>query len=243
MKPILSVMTGASLLVVHSLMAEQLSSYTIRRTSTPIAIDAKLDEPAWQKAPLVGDFFFNWWTEGEKEKTDVRILWDDTNLYIAYFCHDKHISAYVTQRHGPVSKDDAVEVFISPNPNRLNNYYTFEINAIGTMLNRCKADWWTGGPTWDPTGVEYRTSFQDLAVREELPNDREWIVELAIPFANFARDATHTPPRDGDTWRLNLYRTGGITNRQDSSWSPIPPGPHSFHRPESFGVVQFSNHE
>jgi hypothetical protein len=40
---------------------------------------------------------------------------------------------------------------------------------------------------------------------------------------------------------MNLYRTGGITNKQDSSWSPIPPGAHSFHRPESFGVMRFSD--
>jgi hypothetical protein len=238
-------MKKAALIVslAHVLMAQQPSSYTIRRTSAPIVIDGKPDEAAWRKAPPMGPFIFNWWTDGEKEQTDVRMLWDDANLYVAYYCHDKHISAHITQRHGPVSKDDAVEIFISPDPVKITNYYTFEINAIGAMLNRCKADWWKGPPTWDPEDVQYRTSLPALTPREESPDDRDWTVELAIPLQNFARDAAHTPPRDGDRWRLNLYRTGGLTNRQDSSWSPIPPGPHSFHRPESFGIVQFSNNE
>ncbi len=113
------------------------------------------------------------------------------------FCHDKHISAFVTQRHGPVSKDDAVEIFVSPNPDKVTNYYTFEINAIGAMLNRCKTDWWHGGSTWDPEGVVYRTTFQGQPKKEESPDDDHWSVELAIPLSNFSHDAVHTPPQAG----------------------------------------------
>lgn len=82
--------------------------------------------------------------------------------------------------------------FFSPNPAKVRNYYTFEINAIGTMLNRCRTDWWTGPPTWEPEGVQYRTTFHGLASKEESSGDKEWVVELAIPFSNFSRDAAHT---------------------------------------------------
>lgn len=236
-----SKLLGAVLLFLgHSLSGQQLSHYTIYRTSSPVSIDAKLNERAWKNTPFLSAFHFNWWTQGNKEETDARMLWDAENLYVSYFCHDRHISASVTKRHGPVSNDDCVEIFISPNPEKVTNYYTFEINAIGTMLNRCKTSWWTGPPTWDPDGVRYRTSLQGRSVKQESPSDQSWIVELAIPLRNFSHDAAHIPPHDGDVWRMNLYRTGGITNRQDSSWSPIPPGPHSFHRPESFGTVRFS---
>jgi hypothetical protein len=236
-----STILGAVLFLLgHSLAGQQLSSYTVYRASSPISIDARLDDPAWRKAPLLSNFHFNWWTGGEKEKTDARMSWDKDNLYVSYLCHDRHISATVTKRHGPVSKDDCVEIFISPNPKKVTNYYTFEINAIGTMLNRCETSWWTGPPTWNPEGVGCLTSLQDLSVKQESPSDRSWIVELAIPLRNFSHDAAHVPPHDGDVWRMNLYRSGGITNRQDSSWSPIAPGTHSFHRPNSFGTVRFS---
>jgi hypothetical protein len=218
--------------------AQPFPRYEIYRMSSPIVIDGKLDEPAWQAAAPVGEFHFKSWKSGEKEGTIARMLWDDENLYVGYFCHDKHISAFITERHGPVSRDDCVEIFLSPNPEKVRNYYTFEINAIGTMLNRCRTDWWTGPPTWEPEGVRHRTSLDQLSQKEEEPGDSHWIVELAIPLKNFSRDAAHTPPADGDEWRLNLNRTGGITNRQSSTWSPLR-AEQSFHAPESFGWVRF----
>jgi putative heme-binding domain-containing protein len=222
-------------------LAQSPVEYRIHRAPSPITIDAKLDEPAWRFAPATSDFIFNWHTSGEKEPTEAKLLWDDENLYVSWRCTDRHISAYETKRHGPVSKDDCVEIFLSPNPAAPRNYYTFEINAIGTMLNRCRTAWWTGPPTWEPEGVAYRTTYHGLARKDESPDDREWIVELAIPLSNFSRDAAHTPPRDGDEWRINLMRTGGKTNMQQSTWSPIAAsGPRSFHTPENFGKVVFS---
>ncbi|MCZ2149093.1 MAG: c-type cytochrome [Bryobacterales bacterium] len=227
------------LLAIGPMSAAPAVEYHIQRAGSPITIDARLDEPAWRNAPPTSDFVFNWYTSGDKEPTEAKLLWDDDNLYVSWRCSDRHISAFERERHGPVSKDDCVEIFLSPNPAKVRNYYTFEINAIGTMLNRCRTDWWTGPPTWEPEGVQYHTTFHGLARKEESPGDKEWIVELAIPFANFSRDAAHTPPRDGDEWRLNLTRIGGQTNPQASTWSPIPPPSRSFHTPENFGKVVF----
>jgi hypothetical protein len=221
--------------------AEEPVHYDIYRTPSKIVIDGKLDEPAWQAAQSMGDFHFSWWKQAAKEQTVVKMLWDDENLYVGYYCHDKHISAYVTQRHGPVSKDDCAEIYVSPNPEKVKNYYTFEINAIGAMLNRCRTDWWTGPPTWDPEGVRYQTTFQGLPKKDESPDDDHWILELAIPFKNFAHDAARTPPRNGDQWRLNLNRTGGITGAEDSTWSPIPEPIRVFATPDAFGSVRFVN--
>jgi hypothetical protein len=111
--------------------------------------------PSWTSPPgarrlFFRHFHFNTWKSGEKEMTDARMLWDDNNIYVAYYSHDKHISAQVTEQHGPVSKDDCVEIFLSPNPEKVKNYYTFEINAIGAMLNRRRTDWWRGPATWEP---------------------------------------------------------------------------------------------
>ncbi len=136
-------------IVMRSGGAEPLPRYDIVRANSPIVIDGSSTMPLGS-APAVGDFHFNWWKEGEREPTIAKMTWDNDNLYVGYFCHDKHISASVTRRHGPVSKDDCVEIFLSPNTSKPKNYYTFEINAIGTMLNRCRTDWRSGPPTWEP---------------------------------------------------------------------------------------------
>jgi len=221
--------------------------YEIRRAPAPPVIDGKLDDAAWRAARRADRFHFNWWTTGEKEKTEVRLLWDDDRLYVGFRCYDRHISAAVTERHGPVSRDDCVEVFISPNPGppyrndgpKRPNYYGFEMNVIGTMLNFIRADWWTGGRTWEPEGVEMRTSHHGPLRKVDSPEDRLWTLEIAIPFRNFARDAAHVPPVDGDVWRLNLNRAGGTTNAQYSTWSPVRTAKPNFHVPESFGYVRF----
>jgi hypothetical protein len=226
-------------LLLSPLCGQPFARYGIERAVSPISIDGKLDDAAWKRAKPMSAWHFPWHKEGEKEPTESKMLWDDQFLYVSYLIHDRHISAYEKKRHGPVSKDDCVEIFIAPNAAKVRNYYTFEINTIGTMLNRCKADWWTGPPTWEPEGVQYRTSHQGLEKKEESPEDRYWTVEMAIPWSNFVKDAPNTPPRPGDEWRLNLNRTGGITNKQWSSWSPIGTPTPVFHTPEAFGYVRF----
>ena len=229
-----------TLLLVPGLgVAQDLPSYDIHRSPGPINIDGRLDEAAWKRVAPVGDFHFNWWTSGEKEKTVAKVLWDDTNLYVGYYCYDKHISANVTRRHGPVSRDDCVEAFVSPNPDKVRNYYGFELNVIGTMLNFIRGDWWRGGRFSEPLGVRRWTSHYGRSLKVDSRDDDHWILEIAIPFINFEKDAAHTPPHDGDRWRLNLNRAGGTTNPQYSTWSPVDTPRLSFHVPEAFGWVTF----
>jgi hypothetical protein len=226
---------------VIPLAAQSLPRYDIYRAAGRIVVDGKLDEPAWEQAPSAGDFHFNWWKEGEKEQTVAKILWDDENLYVGYYCNDKHIAAEVIERHGPVSLDDSVEIFLSPNPAKIRNYYGFEMNVIGTMLNFIRADWYQGPFNSEPEGVRLRTSHYGVRVKHDSPDDQHWILEVAIPLKNFARDAAHTPPREGDEWRLNLNRAGGKTNAQYSTWSPVKTERPNFHVPEAFGWVRFVN--
>lgn len=229
----------AGLCIVLPLCGQTEPRYDISRAQGRIKIDGKLDEAAWKRAEPVGDFHFNWWKEGEMEQTEAKMLWDDRNLYVSYYCHDKHISADVVQRHGPVSRDDSVEIFLSPNPAKPRNYYGFEMNVIGTMLNFLRADWYTGPFHWEPEGVTWRTSHHGMASKQDATGDTHWVLEIAIPFKNFVKDAAHTPPHDGDTWRLNLNRAGGKTNAQFSTWSPVMTDKPNFHVPESFGWVRF----
>ncbi|HYO82733.1 MAG TPA: carbohydrate-binding family 9-like protein [Bryobacteraceae bacterium] len=229
------------LVIATTLTCSAQKTYDVYRAVSPVTIDGKLDERAWRDAPSMGDFTFLWMKDGAKEQTIAKLLWDDENLYVSWQAHDKHISAYVTQTNGPVYQDDCVEIFIAPNPEKVKNYYNFEINAIGAMLSQARADWRLGELWWEPEGMRYRTSFHGRPKKDELPEDTQWVVEAAIPLSNFARDAVHTPPRNGDVWRLNLQRLGGKTDAQYSAWSPLPGDRPNFHQPEAFGIVRFVN--
>ena len=217
--------------------SEELPQYTAYQTTELITIDGVLDEIAWHSAPVVGKFVFPWWVTGEREQTEARILWDKTYLYVSYIATDKHISAVLTERDDPVSKDDAVEVFIAPDSSNVRNYFNFEFNALGTILDRSPLI--KRSSSWNAEGLKVGISI-DGTLNDETDVDSRWTTELAIPFQTFAGFAPALPPHDGDAWRLNLYRIGGEINGQFSVWSDTQTEKPQYHVPERFGIVYFS---
>lgn len=222
--------------------AEGRPEYTIYRAGTPIVVDGRLDEPAWVAAPDVGAFVFPWYESGKKEQTVAKMLWDDTHLYVAFICEDVHIWAEHTKRDSPVYKDDTVEVFTAPNPDRPHAYFNIEMNVLGIFLDQFHPD----GPgvqveeEWNGEGIQIKTSIAGT-LNDDSDEDQYWILEAAIPFRNFADVAKHTPPQSGDVWNLGLNRLGGKTNEQYSQWSASQTEKPQFHSPDDFGRVVFSD--
>lgn len=222
--------------------AGDLPQYSILRKSGPIVIDGKLDEADWTKAKSVGDFKFAWYTSGKKEQTVAKMLWDDQYLYVAYRCEDAHISATRTKRGSDVWLDDCVEVFASPNPDNLNDYFNVEMNANGFCLegHHPKGVDTDAKPRWRADGIQIATTIHGTK-NNDADSDEYWILEAAIPLAAYKGVAKNTPPKSGDVWRLNLNRLGGKTNEQFSQWSPGTTKEPQFHSPKDFGKVTFSD--
>ncbi|MCY3791937.1 MAG: hypothetical protein OXH63_24435, partial [Gemmatimonadetes bacterium] len=67
------------------------------RTPTPPNIDGRLDDPVWDQAPTITDFFQREPVEGAPptEQTQVRILFDDDYLYFALRCFDSEADRLV----------------------------------------------------------------------------------------------------------------------------------------------------
>lgn len=224
------------LLISASTVGANLPEHTILRAAGPITIDGAISEPSWNAATPVGDFVFPWWKSGEKEQTEARLLWDDVNLYISFVANDKHISAVHEKRDAPVSQDDCVEAFIMPDTTHIRHYYNFEINVLGTILDRFQLSKPTGSYTAAlSAGIQI-----DGSLNNDSDEDRGFVTEIAIPFVSFVDTAPHLPPLPGDTWRLNLYRIGGKVNPQYSMWSDTETEEPKYHVPERFGIVHFS---
>ncbi|MDA0747315.1 MAG: carbohydrate-binding family 9-like protein [bacterium] len=221
--------------------AEERLSYTVYRAGTPITVDGRLDEPAWNAAPDVGAFVFPWYESGKKEQTVAKLLWDDEHLYVSYICEDAHISASHTERDSAVYRDDCVEVFFAPNPDRPQSYFNIEMNVLGVFLDQFHPEG-PGVPVpreWNGEGIRISTSIVGT-LNDDSDTDSYWILEASIPFSNFAEVARHTPPVPGDVWHLNLNRLGGKTNPQYSQWCASRTPKPQFHAPDDFGRVIFS---
>lgn len=227
--------------IANAALAGEPARYTVLRAASPVTIDGRLDESAWEGVPSVGDFTFPWWEEGKKEQTVAKMLWDDKYLYVSYRCQDAHIWAEHTERDSAVWLDDCVEVFTAPNPDQPDNYFNIEMNVRGFFLDQHHPN----GPgeelteEWNASGVKIATSI-DGTLNDDSDIDSSWILEAAIPFENFSNVAKNTPPEPGDVWNLNLNRLGGKTNAQFSQWCASSTKEPQFHAPRDFGRVVFS---
>ena len=108
---------------------DRIARYTARRASSPLVIDGRLDEAAWQAAersPRFADLI-----GGRPGIHDTRaaVLWDDTYLYVGYWVEEPFVEATLTERDAPIYKNNDVELFIAGR----DAYYEFEINAFGTI--------------------------------------------------------------------------------------------------------------
>jgi hypothetical protein len=234
------VLAAISITATSFVCGDDVVRYTIRRATSPITIDGKLDETAWQKAAPVSEFQFPWFREGRKEQTVAKLVWNDDYLFVSFVCEDAHIWADNTERDSPVYQDDCVELFTAPNPDKPVNYFNIEMNVRGAFLDQHR----TNGPgqpdmpDWNGTGIRIATAI-DGTLNNDSDTDRSWVLEAAIPFANFQTVARNTPPRPSDVWHLNLNRLGGKTNVQHSQWSPGKTPRPNFHAPQYFGRVVF----
>ncbi len=220
--------------------AADIPEYTVKRTTEKIVIDGILDESDWQHAKSVGDFIFPWWESGEKEQTEVKILWDDAFLYISYNVEDKYIRAEHYDTNATTYKDDCVELFWNPDPGQL-KYNMFEMNAIGNLLS-----------VYTGSGVSIHERVSRIlpphisqSIRGTVNNDNDidsgWILEVAIRFTDYPELSVKPAPKPGDMWRIGLNRLGGKTNPQHSQWSSEQGEKPSFHTPKYFGKIFFSD--
>ncbi|MFC1607431.1 carbohydrate-binding family 9-like protein [Candidatus Latescibacterota bacterium] len=219
----------------------EVSEYTVMRTTGKVIIDGVLDEEDWQAAPACSPFVFPWWKEGEKKQTEVKMLWDDTFLYLSYRCDDSYIWAEYYDTNSATCLDDCVEIFWDPNPgDPRRKYNMFEMNCIGNVLSVYVGSGMSIKEKVSRIMVPHIAQNIMGTVNDDSDVDTGWILEIAIRFSDYTELFDGSTPDEDAMWRVGLNRCGGKTNVQESQWSPSLTGNDSFHRPEDFGKVFFS---
>ncbi len=216
--------------------APDISRYMIRRTLGPIQVDGLLNEPSWKASASTGPFKLNDGTGYPENKVEAKMLWDDQFLYFAFECEDTDIFATMKARDQHLWEEEVVEVFIDPDGDQ-KNYIELEINPLNTFLDLFVLTPIVPIP-YESYNVPAKWAVKvDGTVNNSLDKDNRWIVEASMPLKE-AVTAPNIPPRNGDRWRLNLYRIERRPKEEFIAWSPtLKP---SFHTPDRFGEVTFS---
>ena len=183
--------------LLFSLLAGQWKSKEVLgiKTDSPIVVDGLLDEPIWKSAPEAKNFIQLEPENGKSasERTIVKVLFDDKNVYFGFWCYDSEpekIVGRMTKRDTDIRSDDSVYVLLDTFHDRRTCYY-LNTNLLGTQLDgRISENGRTTNATWD--GI-----WKSAAQR----TDFGWTAEFAIALSSIKYE-----PGENKTWGLSLGR-------------------------------------
>lgn len=208
----MKVYTGIFLLLVLCLIYSNLhaqktiEAYRMQPGET-IDLDGLTKEAFWQNAAVISDFFQQEPVPGNpaSERTEVRIAYDDENLYISAQFFDSEpdkIKAFQRKRDAPLDTDDRF-VFILDTYNDQRSAFYFEINPLGLMGD---------GILRVGQGTSINRSWDGIWRAWVVKTAEGWMAEIRIPFMTLNFDPNN------DTWGVNFLRTIRRKN-EDVLWS------------------------
>ena len=117
-----------TLLISTSVYSQEEKSINASTSTSPIKLDGLLMEPAWENAEVISDFTQRELHEGEAptEKTEVRILYDENNLYFGIMCYDSKPDKIVHNElmwDGELLDDDHISIVLDTFNDKRTGYY------------------------------------------------------------------------------------------------------------------------
>lgn len=203
-------------------------------------VDGDLDKQPWTLAPRMRLKHADG-SDDSSLVTAAAALWTDSALFVAFWCEDPDIRATLMSRDDKVWQEEAVEVFLQPDP-RSETYFEFQLspaNVVRDVLvtnpsrtgERCHFD-----GEWDCDGLTTAVQRRDPGACGDAAWD--WRTEMSIPFHALG---LVNAPRAGDAWRVNVFRIDRYPAVQYLSWSPTHVSPQpQFHLPARFGTLVFA---
>jgi hypothetical protein len=239
-------------------------SYVVKHTGKAPIIDGDVDEPIWQQAKWTKDFVD---IEGDLKpkpplQTNLKMLWDDSCLYIAARLYDPHVWAKLKKHDEVIFMDNDFELFVDP-LNTGHQYYEIEVNALNTIfdlfLSKPYRNRGAAISGWDAPGLRTAVKIRGT-LNDATDTDRGWTVEMAIPFKALNPGFRKNVPQNGTMWRINFSRVEYDTRIQNGqyiklkdtisgrdlpehNWVWSAQGVVNMHYPERWGYLLFSDHQ
>jgi hypothetical protein len=176
--------------------------------TTPIAIDGRLDEPGWRTAPAAGGFRQVEPHEGADatEPTELRVLFDETALYVGARLtdHDPGGIARQRSRRDALVEADRFTLYLDPNHDHLTGV-AFTVTAAGVQRDTAVSNDIVEDESWDAVWASAVTV-----------DEGGWTVEMRVPFSQL-----RFPPSERPVWGINAARV--VLRTHEVTWlSPVP---------------------
>lgn len=181
---------------------------TIQKAGSEFRIDGQLDEPDWQTAQVVGDF----WrvlpidTGYAATPTEVRMSYDNRNIYFGITCYERVPGPNIIEslrRDFSFGANDNFLIFIDTYNDQTNGF-SFGASAGGAQWDGIQSDGGSVSLDWD---CKWTSAVQHYTDR--------WVIEMEIPLRNLQFKAGL------DQWGINFSRMD-VKGNEKSSWAPVP---------------------
>jgi len=220
------------------------SYYDVIRAPGSVTVNGVIADKEWGRARAITGFRDVFQPERAViYPTAAKMMWDDKYLYVAFECMDEDIWAEMSKRDDPIYCEQAVEVFIDPE-GQGQRYFEIDVSPANVVVDLMLLKGSYSGRSAINARYNVKGLLTAAKVYGTLDNrsdkDEKWTVEMAIPWSEFRGRKVNVPPRDGDSWRVQLFRIDRPApfpaENQHLCWSKSP---GVFHQPKNFGVVIF----
>ncbi len=180
------------------------------RTFQSIEIDGDFNETDWQHAKLINQFVQTEPDEGVPitESTEVRILYDEKNIYFGFTCSSSHrdnIVANEMRRDAEnLRENDNVFILLDTYNDKRNGVF-FRINPLGAMQDIALTN----------SGDSQNSSWDAVWDCRSKINDAHWTTEITIPFSQLRFNRS-----DSMVWGVNFGRTIR-QKKEEATWVPV----------------------
>jgi len=221
-------------------------TYTIAPAQVTPELSGSWDGPAWNNCSALEVKHFHPNTLSRHPRTQAKVLYDQTHLYVHFRVQDQHVYSIYTNYQDNVCRDSCVEFFVQPVAGQ--GYFNFEINCGGAMLLYYvnKGVDAQGEPVRADKPVPWSLASQ-VRIYHSMPSTTPtpistpmtWQIEYAIPFSLLEHYTGPVSRSPGSEWKANFYKCGGDPKYNHwASWAPIGPK-LNFHVPEYFAPIVF----
>ena len=180
---------------------------SIAKTNAPPQVDGDDDDAVWKECAVAKDFFMvlPMDTSSAQLKTEVRMTYDQNNLYIVATCYHGGWEYMVEslRRDWAFLRNDNFIFFMDPFDDQTNGF-TFGANAAGAQWDGTLYEGGKADLSWDNKWVSETKYYSD-----------RWVFEAAIPFKSLRYKKGITQ------WGINFSRLD-LRTTEKSSWTPVP---------------------
>lgn len=220
---------------------------TVPHAAIPPVIDGTVSDPEWTKAgvikglkPCLGGKYQD---KIDMVPTEIRVLWTEDFLYVAFICIDDDIVATMTEHDDLLYKEDVSEVFLDPYGDG-RQYFELQVSPNNVVLDKMfvlsaepeYTDKLRFKPTFKDNWGFLEWNFSDLqtATAPLLKDGKKigWTTEMAIP-AKLLAKRYGKEKLFPTTMRANFMRydwqpdKNGKRKMIHMNWSPVQHGcPH-----------------